>query len=195
MKTPEQISIYAGRRQNRERGVALVVGMVLLVVATLLGLAGIRGTTLQERMSTNMYDRSLAMQAAEAALRAAEAAITANPNVGVDCSPASATLCPVVPTNTFNGTSAQWTNVPTAFRTNSGLSDGIAQFHIQFRGQGNTEDELGLGSSANAAQYGGGGGSPTANFYRVTARSQDPTAAGLAERSVVVLSTTVRRNI
>jgi type IV pilus assembly protein PilX len=195
MKTPARISSREGTPKSGQRGVALVVGMVLLVVATVLGLAGIRGTTLQERMSSNMYDRSLAMQAAEAALRAAEAAITANPSIGIDCSAASATLCVAIPVDTFNGVSAQWSSIPAAFRTNSDLSDGIAQFHIRFMGQGNTEDELGLTSSANAAQYGGGGGVPTANYYRVTARSHDPTDPDLAERSVVVLSTTVRRNI
>ena len=37
----------------RQRGVALIVALVLLVVATLIGLAASRGTTLQERMSGN----------------------------------------------------------------------------------------------------------------------------------------------
>ena len=64
--------------KHAERGVALVVALVLMVVATLIGLAGIRGTSLQERMSANLYDRSLAFQRAEAALRDAERAITAN---------------------------------------------------------------------------------------------------------------------
>jgi type IV pilus assembly protein PilX len=35
--------------KHAQRGVALVVALVLLVVATLIGLAGIRGTNLQER--------------------------------------------------------------------------------------------------------------------------------------------------
>ena len=64
--------------RGAQRGVALVVSLVLLLVATLIGLASVRGTNLQERMSSNMYDRSLAFQRAESALRAAEDAITAN---------------------------------------------------------------------------------------------------------------------
>lgn len=55
-----------------QRGVALVIALVLLLIVTVIGLAGMQGTNLQERMSANMYDRSLAFQRAEAGLRAAE---------------------------------------------------------------------------------------------------------------------------
>ena len=65
-------------RLRRQRGVALVVSLILLLVATIVGLAASRGTLLQERMSANSYDRSLAFQRAESALRAAEVAITTN---------------------------------------------------------------------------------------------------------------------
>lgn len=57
---------------RRERGAALIVVLILLLVMTLLGLASLRGTLMEERMSANMYDRSLGFQAAEAALREAE---------------------------------------------------------------------------------------------------------------------------
>ncbi len=181
--------------RTRQHGVALIVALILLVVATLMGLAGIQGTTLQERMSANMYDRSLAMQASEAALRAAEAALTANPTVGLDCSPGSANLCDLVPVNTFNGTDANWTNVDNNFFVNQGMAAGRAQFHIQFMGEGTTEDEMGLTSSANLAQYGAGSGVPLSRFFRVTARSHDPTVAALGDRAIVVLTTTVRRAI
>jgi type IV pilus assembly protein PilX len=50
----------------------LIVGLILLMVITLLALAGIQGVSLQERMSGNAYDRNLAFQSAEAALRYAE---------------------------------------------------------------------------------------------------------------------------
>lgn len=55
-----------------QRGVALVVVLILLLIMTLLGLASLRGTLLEERMSANLYDRSLSFQAAEAAMREAE---------------------------------------------------------------------------------------------------------------------------
>lgn len=64
---------------TRQRGVALVVVLILLLVMTLLGLSSMRGTLLEERMSGIMYDRGLAFQAAEAALREAESLIVTAP--------------------------------------------------------------------------------------------------------------------
>lgn len=58
--------------RRSQQGVTLVVVLILLLVMTLLALAGIRGTVLEERMAANQYDRSLAFQAAEAALREGE---------------------------------------------------------------------------------------------------------------------------
>lgn len=56
----------------RQQGVSLVIVLVLLLVMTVLGLAVLRGTLLEERMTANLLDRSLSFQAAEAALREGE---------------------------------------------------------------------------------------------------------------------------
>jgi type IV pilus assembly protein PilX len=66
-----------------QRGMALIMGLVLLMVITLLSLAGMRGITMQERMSSNMRDRNLGLQAAESALREAEAALRSGAAVPV----------------------------------------------------------------------------------------------------------------
>lgn len=75
----------------RQRGATLLIALVMLVVMTLLGLASIRSTSMQERMGANLYDRSLAFQAVESALREAEARITINTAVtngaGLYCPP------------------------------------------------------------------------------------------------------------
>lgn len=63
-----------------ERGAALVITLVLLVIITLLGLASLRQTALEERMSANMKDRSIALQSAEFGLRAAETWLTSQPD-------------------------------------------------------------------------------------------------------------------
>ena len=55
-----------------QRGATLVVVLILLLIMTVLGLTILRGTSLEERMSANMRDRSLSFQAAEAALREGE---------------------------------------------------------------------------------------------------------------------------
>jgi type IV pilus assembly protein PilX len=63
---------FAPARPHRERGATLVVVLVLLLVMTLLGLASLRNTVLEERMTSNLLDRSIGFQTAESALREAE---------------------------------------------------------------------------------------------------------------------------
>lgn len=55
-----------------QRGAALIVGLIMLLLLTLIGVAGMRDTLLQEKMAGSMRDREVALQAAESALRAAE---------------------------------------------------------------------------------------------------------------------------
>ena len=57
---------------KQQAGAVLIVGLVLLLILTVIGLASIRGSDLQERMAGNMRDRNAAFQAAEAALREGE---------------------------------------------------------------------------------------------------------------------------
>lgn len=179
-----------GSYKNAQRGVALVVALVLLLVATLIGLAGIRGTNLQERMSANMYDRSLAFQRAEAALRDAERAITNNWRIdvlgGADCSPTTGTLCGTVP-----AANAVWTSVGSAYNVNDDKTPGTPQYFIQFMGTGNAQNNLGLDANADYGNYGNSYPPDNVAFYRVTARSSAPADAG--DRSMVVLQSTVKR--
>jgi type IV pilus assembly protein PilX len=55
-----------------QRGVSLVVVLVLLVVMSILGIAVLRSSAMQERMSANLVDRNEAMQAAETGLLEAQ---------------------------------------------------------------------------------------------------------------------------
>ena len=180
---------------RRQRGVALIVALVLLVVATLIGLAASRGTMLQEKMSGNTFDRSLSFQRAESALRAAEKAISDNWQIatlnGVDCSPISGTQCRVVPADSFTGTSANWINVGVAYNVNAARSPGTPQYQIHLIGTGSAENSFGTSANANSTNYGNNGAPDNVAFYRVTARSSDPTVS--AGRSIVVLQTIVRR--
>jgi type IV pilus assembly protein PilX len=167
------------------------------VVATLIGLAASRGTMLQEKMSGNTFDRSLAFQRAESALRAAEVAISANWQIatlnGVDCSPASGTQCDIVPggADAFTLAGANWINVAGTYNINSGVSAGVPQYQIHLIGTGTASNSFGTSDNANSANYGNNGSPDNVAFYRVTARSSDPTVSG--DRAIVVLQTTVRR--
>ena len=182
---------------SRQRGAALAVVLILLLVTTLLGVFVLRGTVMEERMSAGSVDRSLGFQGAESALREAEAAIElaseAGTSIGFNCDQAGV-VCPSMPPNAYQATAACatpgtqncWINATSAAVSGT-QSVGLPQYYIEYMGQRTSTDELGLGDSANQNQYGGGGGVPMASFYRVTARSNNPTA----DRAVVVLQSTV----
>ena len=54
--------------QQRQQGVSLLVVLILLLVMSVLGIAVLRSSAMQERMSANMRDRNDALQAAETGL-------------------------------------------------------------------------------------------------------------------------------
>lgn len=58
---------------RNQRGAVLIFCLVFLAVLTVMGVSGMESTVLEERMSGNMRDHSLAFQAAESALKNAEA--------------------------------------------------------------------------------------------------------------------------
>lgn len=94
---------------QRQRGVSLVIVLVLLVATSLLGIAVLRSTAMQERMSANLRDRSLAFQAAESALRYAQEVVLAggdwDTQVPSDEDCADLSICPT-------GFAANWSAVP-----------------------------------------------------------------------------------
>ena len=57
---------------RRQQGISLLVVLILLVVMSILGVAVLRSSAMQERMSANMVDRNEAMQAAETGLLVAQ---------------------------------------------------------------------------------------------------------------------------
>lgn len=64
------IGLVAPRRP--QQGISLVVVLVLLVAMSILGIAVLRSSAMQEHMSANMRDRNDAMQAAETGLLEAQ---------------------------------------------------------------------------------------------------------------------------
>ena len=63
-----------GRKHGgaRQRGVALFIALVVLLIITIIGVAGLQTTRFEERMAANARDHQIAFQAAETALRTAE---------------------------------------------------------------------------------------------------------------------------
>lgn len=103
MNVPRRTPSLPHRR--RQRGVALAVVLILLVVITLLALAAMRGTLLEQRMSSNVVDRGLAFQAAEAALREGEALAASKPATPV--SGCTNGVC-AIPDSTNADDNARW---------------------------------------------------------------------------------------
>lgn len=83
---------------DRQRGVALFISLVLLLVLTIAGVSAVQTTSLEERMARNTHDSLLAFQSAESALREAEGWIIANVNSTAQFSDA--------------GTDGLWTTAP-----------------------------------------------------------------------------------
>jgi type IV pilus assembly protein PilX len=70
--TPDQHAgrWLSGRPYAAQSGAALITGLVILAIMTLIGISSLRSVTLDERMSRNLLDTNSAFQAAEAGLQA-----------------------------------------------------------------------------------------------------------------------------
>jgi type IV pilus assembly protein PilX len=128
-----------------QSGVVMVVSLIILLLLTIIGINGMQSTLLEEKMAGNMRNRSLAFQAAEAALREAEVRISPDANkfpateelkalinAGVLSGSATETctsgLCSYNPNNTthlWESTSFDWLSKGTAY--NSGSLSKVAQ--------------------------------------------------------------------
>jgi len=64
---------------NRQSGLALIIGLVMLLLLTLIMLSAVQVTLLEERMAGNMHNENVSFQTAESALREAEARISSGP--------------------------------------------------------------------------------------------------------------------
>jgi type IV pilus assembly protein PilX len=117
--------------RDRQRGVSLVIVLVLLVATSLLGIAVLRSTAMQERMSANQRDRSLAFQAAESALRYAQDVVLAGGGWDTqvptpdDC--VALSICP-------EGSAAAWRALPAGTFDASRVS--APEYWIEYLGTG-----------------------------------------------------------
>lgn len=164
-----------------QRGVSLLMVLILLIVMSVLGIAVLRSSAMQERMSANMRDRSLAFQAAESALRYAQWEVLGVAASGwdkldkvptaVDCTNTS--ICPA-------GSVAAWRAVPSGKYDATRLA-AAPEYWIEYLGIG-----PGYKGSCDSVPPSIDCQSP---MYRVTARSR---ASGRAD---VTLQATIASRI
>lgn len=197
---------YHAVERRAQRGAALIVALILLVVITLVGLAAIGTTLLQNKMASNQYDRQVAFQSAEAALRVAAALFPNNPGlIARDCQ-TGGTVCQANPfdDNTLPSGSIHTVTAGPASGSTAGASatsftaSAVAamqpQFVIESMGQYvNPSVNTGFGNTANSRNYGVQGGAATALYYRITARSCDPSDPRCSGRAIVTLQTVIRQ--
>lgn len=66
------------RHRRRQNGFVLVTSLIFLVVITLLAVSAMNSATIQERMASNLREKSRARQAADSALRQGELLLSGN---------------------------------------------------------------------------------------------------------------------
>ena len=198
MKTSPTTRLYAASELRRQQGAALIVALILLIVITLVGLAAVGTTILQNKATSNQYDRQIAFQSAEAAMRVATALLPNNPGlIARDCQNGSTTCYanpfadPNLPGGSIHTVTAG-TGSTTTF-TASSVAAMQPQYVIESLGQWtNTTTDVGFGKTANSRQY---GAKPemSAIYYRITARSCDPSSAACDNRAIVTLQSVIKQ--
>lgn len=63
-------TLPSGQMTQNQSGAVLIVGLIVLLVMTILGVSALQTTVLQEKMTGNLRQTSLAFQAAEAGIQA-----------------------------------------------------------------------------------------------------------------------------
>ncbi|NKZ37769.1 pilus assembly protein [Oleiagrimonas citrea] len=199
----QSLPILRGRRapgfaQERQRGVALVIALLLLVVITLVGFSAVRGTIVQQKLASNMYDRQVAFQNAEAAMRAAADLISSNPALIARNCQAGGVICLTNPFDDPNLPSGSIHTVQTGTTagkyTAASMASGQPQYVIENMGNwADASTNTGFNQTANAHNYGAQGVSATSVFYRVTARSGDPSLSATKNRAIVTLQAVIKK--
>ena len=120
-----------GTSLRRQRGVSLIIVLLLLLIMTLLGLASLNSTIMQEKMSSNLLDRGIGFQAAEAALREAEAYAASRPTFPSSGACDANGLCPTptgAATDRWRDSATVWHS---ATVTLGGLNASAPQYIIE----------------------------------------------------------------
>ncbi|QRN55777.1 pilus assembly protein [Dyella caseinilytica] len=167
---------------------ALAVALILLLVITLVGLAAVSGTIVQQKMSANFYDREVAFQETEAAMREAALAIENDTSAGAsfNCSASSGNVCQ---SNPFTDTGVPASNIYNVTQyAAGGMAASQPQYIIEY--MGNFQVPNPTVKQTSKMSYGQTPAPQTADFYRITARSGDPTV--ISDRAYVLLQSVFR---
>lgn len=110
---------------RRQQGAVLVISLIILLVLTILGIAAMQSTTMEEKMAGNARNRDLAFQSAEAALREGEAYVE-NLTTTTGFSGAGGLYSEADPDPDWTSTAA-WTSARTYGSYGGSVIQGVAQ--------------------------------------------------------------------
>ena len=176
---------------NRQRGVTLVIVLLLLIVVTLLGLAAMRGSILQERMAGNVAARGIAFQAAESALRVgeeylrvADPPVPANGCTGGVCAMPVDGAAPAHEAANFWSTAANYRSI--AVDDDSNIS--MLRYAIESLGEGTASAASSgpsecLGAEGDQSGCVGADGAANVRNFRITAIAQTDNGAQVVLQS------------
>ena len=205
--SPSRVTSARAAAQRKQSGVALIVALILLVVITVIGLAAIRTSTLQEKMAGNTFDRAQAFQVAEATLQFAAATIlppapppnpdTYRANAYTDC---ANNVCLDNPASAGSKVpETAWTQPPIATDASGGTATIVSlygnnpSYIIQYMGACTVSGGNFLFTNDENNQGGGNSLKTAGQCYRITARSSTPgNGAPAADRASVTLQAIYR---
>ena len=154
-------------------GFALVVVLLLMVALSMVGVASLRGITLQEKMAGNLYFRTLSFAEAESALRATVARIDSKIGLTVETPPAPDSsdlnykpLISLGSNQSYWNSAAAWTNTDVR-NVMSTAASGIAV--------NATTEQILIGDQMPTCEAKMGASACKVTFTRMTARATDPT--------------------
>lgn len=159
--------------QARQRGVALVIALLVLLLVTVIGVSGLQTTQLQESMATNLRDHDIAFQAAEAALLGGETSAEAVEPADLAAFDANANglYVPAAANATPRWKAADWETDESIPDVDAALgASAPPKFIVEHLGQVIAEED-----ALNLSNIGESVGAPT-EIFRVTARGRGGSA-------------------
>lgn len=163
-----------------QRGATLAVALILLLVVTLLGMSAVQMTQMQEKMSANLEDKTLAFNAAESAVVAGEKWL-----LGLSSEPAIQTTCASLPCvhepyslDFATQTNAWWNANAASYSTALKNIATPGRYLVEYLQYVPDSPVVGNASTVNRGVY----------YYQVTARG-----TGATDNAVSIIQTTVAR--
>lgn len=169
---------------KKQKGMTLIVALVLVALMSIVAVSAIRGSNLQEAMAGNMRDRNIAFQSAEAALNVAEDTLTGlkvfKPEAALGQYDDLQKPGKIPP---YSWSTSDWGTKSKALSIVWDTFTAKPQYAIEFVTQ--VEDSVNTGG---AADFDGTQNNVDKEFYRITSRD-----TGLTGNAEVILQATYIR--